>query len=327
MDGRLMIWTRVSISMLPSALQNELEGKRVFITGGTGVFGRWLIQELENTSCELVLLSRNPAAFLNSVPSDIAKRLVLVEGDICSFEYPEGLFDYIIHAATPVVSDSIDDVALSAVIVSGTSRVLDFASYCCCDRLLYISSGAVYGTQPSGLERLQETLPCNPISAYGKGKLIAENLCLSSGVKCIVARCFSFVGQGIPLDAHFAIGNFIGSCLRDEDIIINGDGSPLRSYMYSSDLVEWLIVMLVRGKAGEIYNVGSDLPISIADLAQKVRDLSLAKNQIEISLTADKSKAVARYIPCVKKASRAMSLKLKVDLDHSILKTLRMTCC
>jgi dTDP-glucose 4,6-dehydratase len=96
--------------------------------------------------------------------------------------------------------------------------------------------------------------------------------------------------------------------------------------MYSSDLVEWLIVMLVRGKTGEIYNVGSDVPISIADLAQKVRDLSLAKNQIEISLTADQIKAVERYIPCVKKASRALSLKLKVDLNHSILNTLKMTC-
>ena len=304
-------------------------GKRIFLTGGTGLFGKWLLTALQGSDAELVLLTRNPEAFCQAFPLVKTLRVEFVQGDIRDFKFPEGHFDYCIHAATPVVSDDLSDAdaVMTAIIVEGTKRVLDFARLADVGRLLYISSGAVYGVHPAELERIPESFPCNPVSVYGKGKLRAEELCLESGLNCVIARCFAFVGPHMPLDAHFAIGNFIGNCLRNEPIVIKGDGTAMRSYMYSSDLVEWLIVMLVRGKAGEIYNVGSDVPISIGDLAMKVRDLSMAKNQIEISLTADKSKAVARYIPCVKKASRALSLKLKVDLDHSILNTLKMTCC
>jgi nucleoside-diphosphate-sugar epimerase len=307
----------------------SLKGKRIFLTGGTGLFGKWLLTALQDSGAELVLLTRNPEAFCQAFPLVKTLRIEFVQGDIRDFKFPEGHFDYCIHAATPVVSDDLSDAdaVMTTIIVEGTKRVLDFARLANVGRLLYISSGAVYGVKPPELERIPESFPCNPVSVYGKGKLRAEGLCLESGLDCVIARCFAFVGPHMPLDAHFAIGNFIGNCLRNESIVIKGDGTAMRSYMYSSDLVEWLIVMLVRGKTGEIYNVGSDVPISIADLAQKVRDLSLAKNQIEISLTADQSKAVERYIPCVKKASRALSLKLKVDLDHSILNTLKMTCC
>jgi len=305
-----------------SALQSELSGKRIFITGGTGVIGKWLLQELEKVSCELVLLTRNPVAFNASISSFPKRDLALIQGDIQDFKFPEGDFDYIIHAATPVVSDAVDNEELNSIIVSGTSRVLEFSARSSCPRMLYVSSGAVYGNQPTDLDRIPESYACVPVSVYGRAKLAAEKLCLSSGVNCVIARCFSFVGQGIPFDAHFAIGNFIGNCLRDEPIIIKGDGTPFRSYMYASDLVDWLLTIMISGDVGGAYNVGSSSPISIGDLAMKVRDLASSKSLIEVLLPFDDQKLVQRYVPCIDKATQSLSLEVKVDLDAAIRETL-----
>ena len=307
--------------MLLSTLQSELCGKRIFITGGTGLIGKWLLQKLEKVSCELVLLTRNPGAFNTSISSFPKRDLALIQGDVQNFEFPEGNFDYIIHAATPVFSDAVDNGELNSIIVSGTSRVLEFSARSSCPRMLYLSSGAVYGNQPANLDRIPESYPCVPVSVYGRAKLAAEKLCLNSGVNCVIARGFSFVGQGIPLDSHFAIANFIGNCLRNEPIIIKGDGTPIRSYMYASDLVDWLFTIMISGNLGEAYNVGSSSPISISDLAKKVRDLTLSKSAIEVSLPVDDQKPVQRYVPCIDKAIRDLSLEVEVDLDAAIRET------
>jgi dTDP-glucose 4,6-dehydratase len=166
------------------------------------------------------------------------------------------------------------------------------------------------------------SFPCNPITTYGKAKRIAENLCIHSDVNSVVARCFAFVGPGLPLNAHFAIGNFIRSCMRNEPIMIRGDGTPLRSYMYSSDLVEWLLRIMVNSKPGEIYNVGSDVPISMVDLAHRVRDYSGVDVEITVCQSSEGSQMPESYIPCTRKAMNELSLKLKFDLENSIQNTL-----
>ncbi len=321
MVGRSTIWTRVSVSMLPAPIQSALEGKRIFITGGTGTFGKWLIHELKNIACKLVLLTRDAPLFLKSFPEFDVEKITFIEGDVRDFNYPKGYFDYIIHAATPVVSDSLCDDDLMAIIVAGTTRVIDFAAHVGCKRMLYVSSGAVYGKQPPELEQIPESFPCNPISAYGKGKLIAENLCLSSGVNCVIARCFAFVGPSMPLNAHLAIGNFIGSCLKNESIEIEGDGTPLRSYMYASDLAEWLMVVLLMGNEGEVYNVGSDVAISILDLALEVRHVLSTKNLINVRNAVSSGQVIERYVPSNRKAIESLGLQMKFDLACSIRST------
>lgn len=304
--------------------QMLLSGKRIFLTGGTGLFGKWLLTALQDSGAELVLLTRNPEAFCQTFPLVKTLRVEFLKGDIRDFKFPEGHFDYCIHAATPVVSDDLSDsdAVMTAIIVEGTKRVLDFTRLANVGRVLYISSGAVYGVQPAELEHIPESFPCNPVSVYGKGKLRAEELCLESGFDCVIARCFAFVGPHMPLDAHFAIGNFIGNCLRNEPIVIKGDGSPVRSYMYASDLAEWLISILLKGVKGEVYNVGSEDAIAIADLAKKVRSKALTRNEIKISSPRNKFKNPSLYIPSVEKAMRGLNLKLTCDLDRAISNTL-----
>ncbi len=299
-----------------------LKGKRIFLTGGTGLFGKWLLTALQDSDAELVLLTRNPEAFCRAFPLVKTLRVEFVQGDIRDFKFPEGHFDYCIHAATPVVSDDLSDAdaVMTAIIVEGTKRVLDFARLANVGRLLYISSGAVYGVQPPELERIPESFPCNPVSVYGKGKLRAEELCLESGLDCVIARCFAFVGPHMPLDAHFAIGNFIGNCLRNEPIVIKGDGTAMRSYMYASDLAEWLIGILLNGAKGEVYNVGSEDAISIADLAHRLCRITETENSIELGKKPIDGQAPERYIPSNHKARALLSLQVKVGLNESIQK-------
>jgi len=229
---------------------NELSNKRIFLTGGTGFFGKWLLdhfhpsaareapflrgsdrRERQRLETEVVVLSRNPAQFLRDFPRFGPERsergsvlagqrpkgvatnenITFVRGDVRDFSFPSGHFDYVIHAATEasVKLDQENPDEMFSVIVDGTRRVLEFSKQAGVQRLLYVSSGAVYGVQPPELSHIPETFPCNPVTAYGKGKLKAEQMCLESGIETVIARCFAFVGPWLPLDTYFAIGNFI----------------------------------------------------------------------------------------------------------------------
>lgn len=311
--------------ILSSQVWELLAAKRIFLAGGTGLFGKWLLTALQESDAELVLLSRDPEAFRKSFPMVDSMAVEFVKGDVRDFEFPSGHFDYCIHAATPVVSDDLSNAEdeLTSIIVKGTERVLEFVRSKDVGRMLYVSSGAVYGVQPPELECIPETFPCNPVTAYGKGKLQAERLCLESGLDCVIARCFAFVGPLMPLNAHFAIGNFIGNCLRNEPILIKGDGTAIRSYMYAADLAEWLLTILIKGSKTEAYNVGSMDNISISNLANKVRHLASGQNEIKISLPPNRFKEPDRYIPCVKKAEYGLFLELKYDLNCAISTTLK----
>ena len=300
---------------------NTLHQKRIFLTGGTGLFGKWLLDFLQALEVKVVILSRNPAQFPALVNNS---NITFIKGDVRDFEFPAGSFDYVIHAATEasVKLDQENPDEMYSVIVDGTRRVLDFSKQAGAKRLLYVSSGAVYGVQPPELSRLPESFPCNPVTAYGKGKLKAEQLCLESGVETVIARCFAFVGPWLPLDTHFAIGNFIGNCLRNEPIEIKGDGTPLRSYMYGSDLAEWMLAILLRGESARAYNVGSDEAISIFDLAQLVRNCAGTQNEIIVNGKKVDGTLPARYVPSVGRAKKELALCQRRSLSEAVKQTL-----
>ena len=294
--------------------------KRIFITGGTGFFGKSMLDyrlrhpEWEWGPAEWVILSRSPERFAAEHPK-LAKQagVSFVSGDVRDFDSPKAPFDAIIHAATSAVT-TLSDAEMTSVIVEGVRHVADFAKSVGCKTILFTSSGAVYGSRT---EPMREDDVCHPTTAYGKGKLAAERLLVESGLDVKIARCFAFVGPYLNRKIHYAIGNFIQNCLDGAPIVINGDGTPLRSYLYADDLVEWLFAILKRGETGQPYNVGSDEGLSILELAECVRSVLGTENEIRV-LGQSTSSRPSVYVPDVSRARDELGLRLTVGLDDAV---------
>lgn len=315
----------------------------LLITGGTGFFGRALIRYLDSCmGCtgqrpfeRVTILTRNPQGF--SARHPVLGNLPWLDwhqGDVLDFaSLPHALrFDSILHAA----ADSTDANALTALqryrqIVDGTENLLQFAARCGAKRFLLTSSGGAYGPQPPGMDLIPEAWhgmpdPLLPGSVYGVAKRQAEHLCLlygqQHGFDTVIARCFAFVGEDLPLDAHFAIGNFIRDALQRPALTVQGDGSPLRSYLHQHDLAHWLLTLMARGASGNAYNVGSDHAISIRDLAHLVRDTVAPDKPVHIQGVTDaKQLARNRYLPSIEKISSQLGLRVEIGLQEAILRT------
>lgn len=314
----------------------ELRNRRIFITGGTGFFGCWLLETFAfandqfRLGAKALVLTRDIEKFrvkarhLASHPA-----IELIEGDVRSFVFPKDECSHVIHAAT-TSSQFVEPIETLDTIIGGTRRALDFAVACGAKTFLLTSSGAVYGKQPPKLTHVPETYAgtpdvTDPSSAYGEGKRVAELLCAiyhqEHGLETKIARCFAFVGPHLPLDAHFAIGNFIRDAMRGGPIQVNGDGTPLRSYLYAADLAIWLWTILFKGDICRPYNVGSNEEISIADLARLVGAVFGA--EARIAAKPMPSAAPTRYVPDTDRAQRELNLRAWTGLRDAIEKTAR----
>lgn len=322
-------------------LWEELRGERIFITGGTGFFGCWLLESLLwaqdrlGLGVEAVVLTRNPDAFRAKAPHLAGHPSVRLHvGDVRSYEFPAGTFSHVIHAATDASAKLNDESPLLMLdtIVEGTRHALDHAHACGTKRLLLTSSGAVYGKQPPEMTHIPEEYtgapdPLDPRSAYGAGKRMAEHLCalyaVGSQLEPKIARCFAFVGPYLPLDIHYAIGNFIRDALRGGPIVVQGDGTPYRSYLYAADLAIWLWTILFHGQPCRPYNLGSEHDIGIGALAEAVAQAFRPKPQVQISTQAVPGSSIERYVPSTRRAVAELGLAQAVDLPDAIRRTVQ----
>ena len=244
------------------------------------------------------------------------EQVAFVPGDVRDFRFPAGRFDWILHAGNP--AEVLPPEAMRDIILKGTERVLAFAKACGAEKLLFVSSGAVYGIQPPGLANIPEDFPCAPVTEYGIAKLEAEKMCRASGIYTLLPRCFAFVGPYLNRNIHFAAGNFIRDALAGDPIVIRGDGTPFRSYLYADDLVEWLFALLERGKDGVPYNVGSGEGISIAELAATVKSVLDSASPIVTEGVPDPASKPARYVPDVSRIAAELGAVVKVPLREAI---------
>ena len=330
----------LAIALTPS-FWPRFDGARVLITGGTGFIGSWLLQclqranDLGRSHTSLVVLTRDADRARRRTPHMFERSdTVLLAGDVSDFSAPVGRLDLCIHAATDVgtVGAAPDYRQLFDTIVGGTRRVLDLAQASGVSRVLIASSGAVYGTQPPDLERVDERFtgapdPVHVPSAYGNGKRAAEafacTVAAQSGMSVAMARIFALLGPGMPLDGPFAAGNFIRDVLAGRPMSIQGDGRPVRSYLYAADLVVWLLRILESGTSGQAYNVGSEDPISIRDLALEIARAAATAPALDI-VQNDVAKSLApRYVPNTAKARQTLQLAQYTDLSAALLKTIQ----
>ena len=320
-------------------LWKEMRGQSIFISGGTGFFGMWLLESFVRANDSLglgaraVVLTRDPHAFAKKAPH-LASRadLEFIPGDVRTFAFPPGRFDYVIHAATEASAKLNDEAPheMLDAILGGTRRVLDFAAQCEVKKLLLTSSGAVYGKQPSEITHVSEDYfgapdPLLPSSAYGEGKRVSEHMCVvharQHGYEAKIARCFAFVGPHLPLDTHFAIGNFIRDAMRGDPIKIGGDGTPTRSYLYAADLAVWLWTLLFKARPARAYNVGSNESVSIAELAEIVKTATDTSSAVRIAGVTKSGQPISRYVPNTDRARAELALVVHTPLPESIIRT------
>ena len=316
----------------------RLVNSNVVITGASGFIGTWLTLSWASARSKyqgkgkLLLTSRSPnAAWEKAFIIDKNCPVERVSSSIENFRIPDEYHNgYIIHAATPASAalNVNEPYKMFNLIIEGQDRILA-ESLRTSSRLLFLSSGAVYGKQPTDLERLSEDFHFNPqdgqeISAYHDGKRAAEMQCdfaiLRCGADVVTARLFAFIAPFLPFGTHFAAGNFMQNALQGSRINIKSGGGSVRSYQYATDLCCNLWALAVRGESGSKYNVGSDIAVSIKDLA-----FAVARNVnplVEVMITGtDTIENTSRYVPSVARVSSQLKIRNHVDLDEALKRT------
>ena len=309
-----------------------LEEKRVLITGGTGFVGRCLQDEIavSEPNCDLWIASRSPTNI------HFGRHIVW---DLMGWELPTIGVDVIIHAATPASAElnAYNPISMFWANVRSMENIIRYAeSLSTPPIVLFTSSGGVYGEMPFGQTRFFENDLVAPStfnirSAYAQGKRSAEFLLSEASERgvCqgIIARLFAFSGVHLPLDRHFAIGNFVRDAVSDVPILVHGDGTAIRSYLDGSDMARWLLRAIETGNKNFPYHIGSPEEISIGDLAHLVAaraEILLGKSAtVEILGKVRAIDGVNRYVPDTTKTLASLDVGLTLSLESSIDSMLR----
>ncbi|MEN5206730.1 NAD(P)-dependent oxidoreductase [Stenotrophomonas terrae] len=314
-----------------TALGPRLQGHHLLLTGGTGFFGQWLLALLDSlvlqgVDLRVTVVSRNPARFLDALPYyRSCSWLHWIASDVRAIPKWQGPApDLILHAAAETsVSAHARPLELFDSILTGGRRLLDLAVECGAPRILFTGSGAQYGPIAAGQPVQESTSSAGDSTLagniYGEAKRAQETMAAvyaeQLGIVPVFTRCFAFAGPGLPLDAHFAIGNFVRDALHSKSIDLHSSGEAMRSYLHGADLACWLLHLLCTGMAGQAYNVGSDVGISIADLAVRVRDI-LSPNK-PVHILGKSGGPRSYYVPDISKA-RSLGLDVWTSLEQSV---------
>ncbi|MCW3108415.1 MAG: hypothetical protein JWQ09_2921, partial [Segetibacter sp.] len=287
-----------------STALTQLQNQVILITGGTGFMGKWLaelvsfLNERHDYNIKLFLLAEDIDKFKEEVPHLSNKSFIeLIEQDIKNVAELNSEISFVIHAAgSPDNRDhSTQPIKTIDTIYKGTQAILE-----ACVRLpnlqkfVFISSNYVYGKIEQN-KNISENdfgpLQCNSVTAaYAEAKRLAETICTvyrnQRRLPIVIIRPFAFIGPYQNIEKPWAINNFIRDGLLGGPIRILGNENTIRSYLYGSDLACWLLNLLISGKVGKAYNLGSEEAISIKDLAEKI--VSLFDNNLNIVIKSSK---------------------------------------
>jgi nucleoside-diphosphate-sugar epimerase len=309
----------------------------VLVIGGSGFFGKSIADAFARGLLapwnidRLYLASRSARMLAQSHPELITPRVELFDIDITQTTYLPWA-DYVIHAAasTDARKYLVTPETEKANLLAATSNFCRLTPrYLVGSRIVYASSGAVYGVQASHEPYCMEDMPLDsPISAlaenkrdYAAAKRDSEAMIVAlgcSGMAVSIARCFAFVGSYLPRDQHFAIGNFIAQGLANQPIIVKASSPVIRSYMYADDLVHWLMSLATYASTEcPVWNVGSDQAVTITDLATMIGK----RLHVPVNIPHQNPEPIDRYVPSVVRARLAGMHHL--DLDSAIEQTLK----
>lgn len=317
-----------------------LRGQHLFITGGTGFLGTWLLEliktlnEQHDFGLRATVYSRHARAFAGRWPHlGQVDGVRFEDGDIRYFtELPRDV-RYIIHAAA--LSDSrllaSQPSTVAEVNSLGTLRLLQAAHLLeDVQKFVLLSSGLVYGTQPWSTPQIDETfagpLRCDAVnSVYAESKRFAEAVAQSAisetKIPLVTLRPFAFVGPYQSLQLPWAVTDFIRDSFTGGPIRIMGDGATVRSIMYASDYAFWVLAALANGRPREVYNVGSPDPVDMGTLAKMITRSFTPTPEIRTRL-GQISHEPNRLVPDVSKATAQLSLTITVPLADALERTI-----
>jgi nucleoside-diphosphate-sugar epimerase len=285
-----------------------LKGARVLITGATGLIGSCLVDALlllngaRGTAIEVYAAGRSASGMgerfgaaandprFHYVPYDAAGPLSL------DFEA-----DYVVHAATSAhpLAYATDPVGILKANVIGTMNLLEALRSWGHGRFLLLSSGEIYGENPTLPEGFSEADAgaidtMRPRACYPEGKRAAETLCASYaaqyGVNARVARLCHVYGPTFTASNSRADAQFLRNALHGQDIVMKSAGSQVRSWCYVADAVSALLTLLLRGEAGQAYNVANrHATASIREYAQTLADIAGVKLVFELPPELEKA--------------------------------------
>ena len=311
----------------------------VVLTGASGFIGTWLslsflhARKALRGNGTIVFCCRNATPLLKVLSeANFKDGFEIVESDVRQF--PAGVIKdetLIIHAATPARAslNSNNPLEMLDIIEQGQRRLLDLCAKQKSVRFLFLSSGAVYGQQPMNLAGFPESWNgapevTNPENAYHEGKRVAEIMgfiyAKTFDIQFVSARLFAFLAPFLPLNEHFAAGNFIGNAIGGNPIIIKSGGGSIRSYQYATDLCADIWSLLNRGVSGEAYNVGSDSQITIKQLAETIAELVSPGLKVVIK-GVDTPSNVNRYVPDISKMKNVSMRTSNLPIDIAIRRT------
>ncbi len=316
----------------------SLEGKTVLITGITGLLGGNLANALLYANrkwglgCRVIGLVRN----LDKAKEKFSKQLQeqigleLIEGDVISFACDSPVH-YIFHAASQTSSKGFVETPVDTIdcIVNGTKRVLELAKEKRAE-VVFLSTMEVYGTPTDDRKITEDTptdlLTTNVRNCYPIGKRLAENMCIAYqkqyGVPIYICRLTQTFGRGVSYCDGRVFAEFARCAVEGRDILLHTLGQTKRNYLYVSDAVRALLTILLKGQAGEAYNVANeDTYCSILEMAHLVTD-KVSKNKIEVKIEVAEDLQAFGYAPplCMNLQTQklcGLGWKPQVDLEEA----------
>jgi len=311
-------------------LWDSIRESRLLLLGGTGFIGSWLIATLLNANRELSLglkltvLTRDSKRARERFAEKDLSGTNFVEHDLKSgAEINLGFQDFAIHAATPSVPQPgfLDKSAGVNSTIGGIhligKQVLEENPDL---RFIHLSSGAVYGQSNSNLFQFFEKdvgFKNGHRTDYGNLKFHAERLGMSyfaqKREQIGNPRLFSFIGPLLALDQHFAVGNFLLDGLNGHAIEIKGNPQSMRSYMYPTDLVTWLLHILVTPNARPL-NIGGEETITMFDLASLIASRTQKQGITILNPNAE----INCYWPSTQETQKIYKIEQQVSLEDGI---------
>ncbi len=286
-------------------LYEKLNGKTVLVTGATGLIGRKLCVTLSQCGAKVMAAVRNLEKAQKCF--DDTKNIEIVVSDITNLEIADRQIDYIVHAAANTSSKAFvqDPVGVAMTSIHGTERILELARRCNVERIVYLSTMEVYGA-PTTDEKIDELHASNldtmsPRSSYPESKRVCENLCASYysqyGVPAIVLRLTQTFGPGVEYNDGRVFAEFARCAIEGRNIVLHTKGETKRNYLYIDDAVSAIIIAMLRGKAGEAYNVANEETYcSIYEMAKLVAE-KCADGKIDVEIDEESNAQSFGYAP------------------------------